>query len=293
MREWKKIPLLILVLTLALFMVSCSTVQSIIGSVTGNEDPSVAGNKPAGNKPAGDHSGDTAADPGQSGQGQSAINPIIDESVQPIELYGVQIPRYTNYASIVDFGNVRSDISTISVLDATGNERILFNSGKPIKDYIATLANEFIADQPEPVYPTNTYSCALDGHGGRCNAYNWTDVEMSAWDLECTCIQNINPKEGTNLSITDLGKPTAIYVDWTDNSTGQIICRGVYMYWKCNGFYIEGHAYGIPEADGNGGYRMDDYNLALYDLSRGIKANGATAHHSLVALELGWDDVVT
>ena len=63
MREWKKIPLLILVLTLALFMVSCGTVQSIIGSVTGNEDPSVAGNKPAG-----DHSGDTT--PSQSEQSQ-------------------------------------------------------------------------------------------------------------------------------------------------------------------------------------------------------------------------------
>lgn len=71
MREWKKIPLLILVLTLALFMVSCSTVQSIIGSVTGNEDPSVAGNKPAG-----DHSGDTAPSQGEQNKPEKTTSNV-------------------------------------------------------------------------------------------------------------------------------------------------------------------------------------------------------------------------
>lgn len=78
MGTWKKILTLILALMLALSMAACSTVQSAIGSITGKEDPSVAGNKPAGdhsqeedpsvagNKPAWDHTGDEA--PAQGGQ---------------------------------------------------------------------------------------------------------------------------------------------------------------------------------------------------------------------------------
>ena len=92
MKAWKKVLALLLTLMLALALASCSTAgNKPVGNHSQDEDPSVAGNKPAR-----DHSGDTATDPGQSENTPTLPDLVIDENAQPVELFGVQIPKYVN-----------------------------------------------------------------------------------------------------------------------------------------------------------------------------------------------------
>lgn len=111
MNTWKKAAALLLTLTLALCLTSCDVVQSAIGSATGKQDPSVAGNKPAGdhsqedpsvagNIPAGDHSGDTDPSPGQGGQDTTApASWTLNNGVLTISGSG-DMTKVTNFNSI-------------------------------------------------------------------------------------------------------------------------------------------------------------------------------------------------
>lgn len=93
MNTYRKALTLILALTLSLSLASCSTIQSAIGSITGQEDPSVAGNKPAGNHDDEDTwtqpSSQTQNDPGIQGnssqpvESQQPTAPEVSESPQP------------------------------------------------------------------------------------------------------------------------------------------------------------------------------------------------------------------
>lgn len=70
MKAHQKALALLLVLSMGLSLTSCSTIQSAIDGITGQEDPSVAGNKPAGNP----------------GEGEQAD---ISGTGESFELYGI------------------------------------------------------------------------------------------------------------------------------------------------------------------------------------------------------------
>ena len=276
MKAHQKALALLLVLSVGLSLTSCSTIQSVIGGI-GKEDPSVAGNKPAG-------------DPGEGEQAD------ISGTGESFELYGIKVTKQEveeqGSKKVFDLGGgIYSDVHDILIFDENGDELIVFNSGKPAKDYLDNLQIEPLPEYvPQTMTPGST--CWAGFSFGQLGVYNWTDSEVPIFDLECSTLQ-ISQLDRKSIDVEKLGRPTAACVQW-----GKYAGLLTYLYWKCDGFYIEGLISGMPEISGDS-YYIIKFTLARFNTNQQLTAQGTattsltgpTTYLSLVASEFGWDDV--
>ena len=244
MKAYKKALALFLALGLSLSLASCSQIQAAIGSITGQEDPSVAGNKPAGNH----DDEDTWTPPSST---PAPVEHEIDEQVEPFEMDGITIPKYKNEGyTVIDLGGgVHSDIHDIAIIDANGTELMSFPSDKLFGEY----AHNFISDEwidslktPDPdisLYGSygikvNDYYSGIGDSWGPLIEFRNIPKDVSLLDLKCDSIENLM---GNALPIIAerLGTPTSLVATW-DSMTSSYISQ-IHCIWICDGFYVEGY----------------------------------------------------
>lgn len=268
MNTYRKALTLILALTLSLSLASCSTIQSAIGSITGQEDPSVAGNKPAGNH----DDEDTWTPPSSSIP--APVEREIDERAESVEIDGITIPKYKNEMhTVIDLGGgVHSDIHDIAIIDAYGTELMSFPSDKLFGEY----AHNFISDEgidslktPNPdislygsygIKVNDYYSGINDSWEGPVIRFRNIPKDVSLLDLKCDSVEDLM---GNALPIIAerLGTPTSLVATWNTNTTTNPYISNIDYVWICDGFYVEGHA--NKEGTNWGDYKTLSY-MAFY-----------------------------
>lgn len=246
MSTYRKALALILALTLGLSLASCSTIQSAIGSITGQEDPSVAGNKPAGNH----DDEDTWTPPSSSIP--APVEREIDERAKPVEIDGITIQKYKNSGyTVIDLGGgVHSDIHEIALIDGHGNELMPFPSDKPFRTY----ADNLLSEEAMAYYETYKhdsgwleyiikifgYYTGIDGDDiNLVPLIVFRDVpesDISLLDLKCDSVLQI--RGGALPIIAEcLGTPTSLVATW---NTMDFCISHIDYVWICDGFYVEG-----------------------------------------------------
>lgn len=288
MNTYRKALTLILALTLSLSLASCSKIQSAIGSITGKEDPSVAGNMPTG-----DHDDEDTWTPPSSSI-PAPVEREIDERAESVEIDGITIPKYKNEMyTVIDLGGgVHSDIHDIAIIDAYGTELMSFPSDKLFGEY----AHNFISDEgidslktPDPdisLYGSygikvNDYYSGIDDSWGPFIRFQNIPKDVSLLDLKCDSVENLM---GNALPIIAerLGTPTSLVATW--NTTTNPYISNIDYVWICDGFYVEGSV--SSEALNRGDYKTlsdMEFHLCMGDPDR----DSSTAAFTQTKAELG------
>lgn len=146
MKAYKKALALFLALALSLSLASCSQIQAAIGSITGQDDPSVAGNKPAGNHddedtwtpPSSPNDVGTQGNSSQPVESQQPTAPEVSETTQP-DLTGNITWTLDNYVLTVSGTGAMESIMDKNGVAPWADEYMALNT-IIIEDGITTVA---------------------------------------------------------------------------------------------------------------------------------------------------------
>ena len=269
---WKKAIILLLTLTLASTLIACS------------------GNTVDRTNNGGIGSSTVDASQSKESEADSVEQRVVDPEAIPLKIYGITIEKYKNYSGTSEMIGNPSSVKEVEIRDVNGNYLMTFNSGKSagVYDHLR-LVDGYDGESPiewfdsitpdNPVYipPRHGKRLTLDvgqGKWGTVGFLNFTDAEVSVFDLECKYIAL--PPECSTKIIEELGTPTAIDAAWDYPMTVSVeyykpYVNTYYAVWKCDGFYaIATYSTGGSKVKDESGYNFELQRLVLVCSENGI-----------------------